>query len=121
MSEAKILIVDDENEICEITRDFLIRKNYTCFIATSEEEALELTKREQPDLVLLDVRLGSVSGMDILSKIKQLDKNTKVIMVTGLGDRETIQQAQSLGADDLITKPFTANFLSELLAEKLAK
>ena len=120
MTKAKILVVDDEKEICEITKNFLDRRNYSCFTATTEKDALELVKKESPELVILDVRLGESSGLDVLSKIKSLNTNTEVIMITGLGDEETMQQAKSLGANDFITKPFSADFLNNLLAQKLA-
>ena len=120
MGAAKILVIDDEKEICELTKDFLRRKNYLCFSANDEAEALDLIKKEHPQLVLLDVRLGDISGLDILPKIKELDKEVKVIMVTGLGDAESIQQAKFLGADDFLIKPFTVSFLNDLIAKKLS-
>lgn len=116
---AKILVVDDEKEICEITRDFLNRKNYTCLLANTQEQALELVKNEHPQLVMLDVCLGDASGIDVLTRIKELDKNIKVVMVTGLGDEQTLQDAKACGADDFITKPFTASFLVDFLEKKL--
>ncbi|MDD4899334.1 MAG: response regulator [Candidatus Omnitrophica bacterium] len=120
MHSAKILVVDDEKEICEITREFLQKKHYHCFCAYSAQEALELVKKEHPQAVLLDIRLGDASGLDVLPKIKKFDQRIKVIMVTGLGDDQTINEAKSKGADDFLIKPFTATFLSELLAKKLS-
>jgi len=120
MHTTKILVVDDEKEICEITRDYLEKKNYTCFCAYSGAEAMEFVHKEHPHLVLLDVRLGSCSGLEVLPKIKKFDHKIKVIMVSGLGDEETIKEAKSKGADDFLTKPFTIGFLSELLAKKLS-
>ena len=120
MHLAKILVVDDEKEICDITREFLQKKHYSCFCAYSAHEAMELVKKEHPQAVLLDIRLGDVSGLDILPKIKKFDQKIKVIMVTGLGDDQTINDAKSKGADDFLIKPFTATFLSELLAKKLS-
>ena len=81
---------------------------------------MDLVKKESPKLALLDVRLGDESGMDALQKIKEIDKNIKVIMVTALGDEESIRQAKSLGADDYITKPFTAAYLNDLIVQKIA-
>lgn len=116
---AKILIIDDEPDICEITKCLLSKRKYSCFTASSQKEALALVEKERPNLVLLDVRLGSESGLEVLLRIKELDKNIKVVMVTGLGDEETVSQAKAQGADDFICKPFTADFLYDLVAAKL--
>lgn len=120
MDIIKILVVDDEEEICEITRSFLRKKNYCTLAATSGQEAIETVKKEKPNLVLLDVRLGSDSGMDVLQKIKEIDKDVKVIMVTALDDEDSIRQAKSLGADDYIAKPFTAAYLNDLILRKIS-
>jgi len=121
MKTPRILIIDDEKEICELVKVFLSKKNYSCFSATTEREALGLIKKEHPQLVLLDLRLGDISGIDVLGKIKELDKNIKVIMVTALDDAESIRQARELGADDYICKPFTATYLNELISLKTAE
>lgn len=119
MKKTKILIVDDEKEICDLTQILLSRRNYLCFSAHTGTEAVELVKKEHPDLVLLDVRLGETSGLEVLTQIKELESKIKVIMVTGLGDEETISQAKSQGADDYITKPFSADYLCNLILTKI--
>jgi len=116
----RILVIDDEEEICSLTKSFLTKRNYQVFTANNAAEAINALKTEHPQLVLLDVRLGSVSGMDVLKTIKEIDSNVKVIMVTALNDDENIKEAMSLGANDYITKPFTAAYLNDLLAQKLA-
>jgi DNA-binding response OmpR family regulator len=121
MKKIKILIVDDERQICDLTKSLLGRRNYVCFSADAPAEAVELVKKEHPDLVLLDVRLGEISGLEVLAKIKELDSKIKVIMVTGLGDEVTVSEAKSLGADDYITKPFTADYLCNLISTKITK
>lgn len=120
MDKVKILIVDDEKEICEITKNFLAKRDYMVFTATAAEEAVNVARKEQPHLMLLDVRLGSDSGLDVLGKIKAIDKNIRVIMVTALDDEATIRQAKSLGADDYIAKPFTAAYLNDFLLQKIS-
>src|SRR3989338_1882284 len=120
MEIIKILVVDDEEEICALIRSFLVKRGYAVFTANNIAGAVDLVKKESPKLALLDVRLGDESGMDALQKIKEIDKNIKVIMVTALGDEESIRQAKSLGADDYITKPFTAAYLNDLIVQKIA-
>ena len=120
MDKTKILVVDDEQEICELTKSFLARRSYETYAATNIEEALNITKNEQPQIVLLDVRLGSESGMDALRKIKEIDKGIRVIMITALDDEASIRQARSLGADDYITKPFTTKYLNDFILQKIS-
>jgi len=121
MDIIKILVVDDEQEICELTRDFLRKKKYCTLGANSKDEALDVVKKEKPNLVLLDVRLGSDSGIETLKEIKAVAPGTRVIMVTALNDEESFNQAKALGADDFIVKPFTATFLDEVILKKLAE
>lgn len=120
MDKTKILVVDDEKEICELTKGFLARRNYETFTATNGEEAISLTQKEQPQVVLLDIRLGSESGIDVLRRIKEIDRNIKVIMITALDDETSIRQARSLGADDYITKPFTTKYLNDFILQKIS-
>lgn len=120
MDIVKILVVDDEQEICDLTRSFLRKKNYCTLGATSRKEAVEIVKRDQPEIVLLDIRLGSESGLETLAQIKEINKDIKVIMVTALNDDESMNQAKALGADDYIAKPFTANFLEDVILKKVA-
>lgn len=119
--EPKILVIDDEEEICLITKSLLGKRNYACFTARTAADGLREAEKERPDLVLLDVRLGEQSGIDVLRKLKQLDKDIRVIMVTGLGDEDTVREALNIGADDYLVKPFSADFLSQALEQNLAK
>lgn len=120
MQKTKVLVVDDDEQICEFTREILMKRKYQVFTATNEDTAMELIKKEHPHIALLDVRLGNISGMDVLRKIKELDKNIKIIMVTALDDQENVQQAKLLGADDYITKPFTISELNRVILQKIA-
>lgn len=119
MAKNKILVVDDEEEICQLTKSFLAKKNYLVLTANSQAQAIELVKNEKPHLILLDMLLGDTSGLDVLRKIKEIDKSVKVIMVTALDDAGATSQAKSLGAEDYITKPFTASYLIDLISKKM--
>lgn len=119
MENPKILVVDDEAEICAVTKSFLTKKNYSVMTAEDEPSAVQAVREWRPCLILLDLRLGSTSGIELLRKIKEIDKGLKVIMITGLGDEESIRQANSLGADGFVEKPFTADYLTKIIAEKL--
>ncbi len=120
MDEVKILVVDDEVEICALTKSILSKKGYNVLTAITAAEALRIAQEERPQVVLLDILLGADSGMDVLAKIKEIDKSIKVIMVTALDDDQTILKAKSQGADDYISKPFTATYLNGLTKEKIS-
>ena len=114
-----ILVVDDEIDICNTTKNFLTRKGYEVFTALTKDEAMEAIRQNRPKIILLDIRLKEASGIDILKEAKQIDKNIKVIMVTALDDDENMKQAKAWGADDYIAKPFTTSYLKDVLMQKL--
>ncbi|MDD5432749.1 MAG: response regulator [Candidatus Omnitrophica bacterium] len=117
--KAKILVIDDQEEICELTKAFLLKKDHIVFTATTQEEALKNLIKEKPHIILLDMILGEISGLDVLAKIREIDKKVKVIIVTGLYDDDAISKAKAMGIDDYIVKPFTADFLNNLILQKL--
>ena len=121
MELTRILVVDDEEEICETTKSFLQRKGYTVYTAQNKQQALRVLETSRPQLMLLDIRLGVESGLDVLKQAKKLDKDIKVIMVSALEDEENIRQAKSLGADDYVTKPFTTQYLNDFILQKISK
>lgn len=103
MKNKKILIVDDSKTTCVILEDILREEGFTNIIhASGGEEALATYAKEQPDLVLLDIIMPEMNGMEVL---KQLDKKAKVIIVSAIGQDSVIAQAKELGALDYIIKP----------------
>jgi two-component system response regulator (stage 0 sporulation protein F) len=119
MPKTKILVVDDEVDICDVTKNFLNRKGYEVATATGKDEAIEAVRQNTPAIILLDIRLKESSGIDVLKEIKKFNKDIKVIMVTALDDEENMKQAKAWGADDYIAKPFTASYLNDVLMQKL--
>ena len=115
------MVVDDEQEICELTRSFLARRNFEVFTASTGQETISAVREKQPGIVLLDMRLGSESGIDVLRRIKEADKNVKVVMVTALDDPESIRQATEIGAENYLAKPFKADYLCEWINKLMAK
>jgi len=112
-----ILIVDDDEVMVETLRNVLRKKGYELFCAASGNEALELLRKELVDLVLLDMRLPDVDGLEVLSKIKELDTEILVIMMTAYSDVESAVSAIKAGAYHYINKPFELEEL-RLLIEK---
>jgi len=111
----KILMVDDEKQIGCLLDDFLSQKGYQVITATSGEEALEKLEEESPHLILLDIRMPGMDGMECLRRIKAKDEKIGVIMTTGVGDMETINEALKLGVNDYILKPIDLDYLEKLI------
>ncbi|KGE13548.1 response regulator transcription factor [Sphingobacterium deserti] len=109
----KILIVEDEPELRHVIKSFLERELYIVEIATDYESGLAKISSYSYDCILLDVMLPGGSGMQLLSKLRELDKSDSVIIVSAKDSVEDKVQGLELGADDYLAKPF---HLSELLA-----
>ena len=101
-----VLIVDDEQDIREGSERILIRMGFNVSKAVNGEEALELFQKTRPDIVLLDLKMPGMDGMEVLEKIRTIDDNTIVIVITGYATVETAIQAMKQGAYDFIPKPF---------------
>jgi two-component system response regulator AtoC len=106
MKKVRVLVVDDEHLIRWSLEQNLKKQGYDVLTAGSGEDAMRLVREEQPDLVLLDIQLPGISGMEVLEKIKEFDDEIIVIMVTAHGGLETAVNAMRVGAYDYINKPF---------------
>ena len=104
----KILIVDDEKTIRESLKDILDYKGYECFEARDGKEALDIIKRESYDLVLLDIRLPRIDGMEVLKKSLTTNPDLPVIMISGNATIPLAVEATKLGAYDFLEKPLSA-------------
>ncbi len=104
--EPSILIVDDEQIICDYLYEEMTERGYLCSIALDGDAALAKLAAENFDVVLLDIRLPGMSGMEVLRKTILDHRNTATIMVTAVNDVETAVEAMKLGASDYIVKPF---------------
>lgn len=102
-----ILIVDDEESICKSLGDILIDEGYEVQTAKSGEDAIKLLEEELPNLVLLDIWLPGIDGMEVLKSIKNLHPKLQVVMMSGHGTIETAVKATKLGAFDFIEKPLS--------------
>src|SRR5215471_9539101 len=119
----KLLIVDDDRDLREMLREHL-EGHFDCkvLMAGSPRDVLQVLETERPEGMLLDVNLGSrLNGFDVLARTREASPGTKVIMVTGVNDLDSIERARKLGAVDYITKPFTVDYLENTVATKIAK
>ena len=110
----KILIIDDEESIRDGCHQILTRKGYHVESTGEPVNGLEMGLRNSYDLILLDVRMPRVSGMDILKKLKEENVSAKVIIVTGFGTIPLAVEAMRHGAFNFLTKPYSADELKEL-------
>lgn len=106
LSDKKVLIVDDQNGIRILLMEVFSSEGYQTFQASNGKLALEIVRKESPDLVLLDMKIPGMDGLEILKHVKAIDRNIKVIMMTAYGELDMIKEATDLGALMHFTKPF---------------
>jgi len=113
MAKKNIFVVEDEEDILELLRYHLTREGYCVTTAVNGEKALAAIPRDMPDLVLLDLMLPGVDGLEVCRMLKQNSKTVHipVIMVTAKGEESDVITGLELGADDYITKPFSIKVL----------
>lgn len=110
----KVLIADDEPDILEIIQFNLAREGYMVFTAKNGDEALEIAKKQNPQLIILDVMMPGKTGLDVCNLLRlqpQFDQ-TLIIFLTALSDEKTEIQGLELGADDYLTKPISPRVLT---------
>lgn len=120
---AKLLIVDDESDVREFAAKFFRRRKIDVVIAPSGEEAIDVFQKEKADLILLDIKMDGIDGIETLKRIKELDKDARVIMVTGRKPEEgdSFERCRQLGALDYIHKPLELDELERVVLRELAK
>ena len=102
----KILLVDDEPEILEICRDYLKASNYDVITASDGKQGLAFARREKPDLIVLDLMMPEMDGLDLCRAIRR-ESNVPIIMLTARVEETDKLIGLELGADDYMTKPFS--------------
>jgi two-component system phosphate regulon response regulator PhoB len=113
MAKKSILVVEDESDILELVRYNLTRDGYTVHMAASGEAALKNIKTAKPDLVLLDLMLPEIDGLEVCKRLKAdpATADVPVVMLTAKGEEADIVAGLEIGADDYVTKPFSPRVL----------
>ena len=121
MDKKRILIVDDEKDIVEPIQFRLEVEGFECLVANDGEEALLKAKRENPDLILLDIMLPKINGYKIsrLLKFDESYKHIPIIMLTARAQKNDIELGEKTGADEYVTKPFEMDELVGLVKKYL--
>lgn len=117
-SPKKILIVEDEPSLIFTLEDTLKNEGYETFTSKDGTDAIDIVKKEKPDLMVLDLMLPGISGYEICKKVRDLDYTFPIIMLTAKDQEADKVKGLNLGADDYITKPFG---VKELLARVQAR
>lgn len=117
---AKLLIVDDESDIREFARNFFKKRKIDVFVASGGRQALDLIAKENPDLILLDVRMEEMTGIEVLRELRKNNTSAKVVMVSGVEEEETINEAKKLGVIGYIHKPFILEELEKIVLAQLS-
>src|SRR5438552_2743387 len=121
MSKERILVVDDEEDLLELIRYNLSKEGYRVTCASSGEQAMREARGNPPDLILLDLLLPSVDGLEVCKLLKN-DSRTKhvpIVMLTAKSEEADMVAGLELGADDYITKPFSPRVLMARIKARL--
>jgi DNA-binding response OmpR family regulator len=116
---ARILVVDDEAETRSFIADFMQLKGYQVLTAADGLEAIHAVKNERPHIVLLDMKIQGPNGIEVLQRIRAIDKEIGIIMITAVKDEWVGEYVLKLGACDYITKPIDLDDLEQSVYAKL--
>ena len=103
-----LLLVDDDEIYCEVLGDALRKRGYAVSVAHNLADALELARQMEPEYAVVDLRIGTESGLELVKQLAALDENTRIIMLTGYASVATAVESIKLGAVHYLTKPATA-------------
>jgi len=115
----KILVIDDEEKMCWALERALSQEGYQVVTATRGLQGIELAKKSEPSLVILDLKMPDIGGIEVLKQIKEINSSLPVIMITAHGSIDTAIEAMKIGATDYITKPFKLEEIKLQIAKAL--
>jgi DNA-binding NtrC family response regulator len=121
MSLGNVLVIDDEKNIRRLILNEFTIEGYSVSTAKDGEEGLAKVRRKPYDVVVLDIKLPKLDGMEVLKKIKEISKSIEVIMITGYGDIKSAVASLKLGARDYVTKPFKLDDLLAIVQEAISE
>ena len=116
----RLLVVDNEMDVCNFVKSFFDVRGFDVVAVFNGDEALKVLDSVNPDVVILDVKMRTEDeGLEYLPRIKKKFPSAKVIMITGVDDKEVVEQCKKLGADDYITKPLVLEYLEKTVMGKV--
>ena len=102
-----VLVVDDDPTVSDVVRRYLERADYTVRLAADGQAALDAYAEERPDLLVLDLMLPGIDGLEVCRRLRMTDRDLPIIMLTALGEESDRVLGLEIGADDYVTKPFS--------------
>ncbi len=120
MARSKILLVDDEPKVCELIKAYLVKDGYDVVIATDGKSAIDQAQRYKPDLILLDLNLPELDGLEVCRTIRK-QSNVPIIMLTARDEEVDKIVGLEMGADDYVTKPFSPRELAARVSAVLRR
>lgn len=112
---SKILIVDDNPNACHLLKSFLEEMGHDVTVSHNGADALEKVKNLKPDIMLLDIIMEGIYGIEVLKRVRLFDKNIGIIMVSAMMDEGVYKEALEIGANEYITKPIDFKHLNECI------
>lgn len=118
-SQKKVLVVDDQYGIRVLLKEVFSREGFHIFQAANGKAALEIIRVNEPDLILLDMKMPGMDGLEFLRHLRRVQPHTKVIMMTAYGELDMVEEASKLGALAHFTKPFDIEELRSEVIKQL--
>ncbi len=118
---AKILLVDKNKDIRDFISRFFTERNFEVLGASSGLDALLIIERDFPDIVLLELKMPDMDGIEMIKRMKKLNQNTKMIVVTDIDDMEIMSQARRLGVLSYLTKPIVLSELIDVVMKNIGR
>ena len=116
-----ILVIDDEPDICELFEQVLGAEGYTVLSAHNGLEGVACNTEKNPDVIILDLKMPKMDGIETLKAIRKTDPEVTVIILTGYGSADTIREALDLNVYEYISKPFENDTIRRVVGEALAE
>lgn len=113
--KSKLLVVDDQTGVRRLLYEAFNDGEFDVFLAGNGLEAVEMVREFDPDLILLDMKMPGMNGLEALYQIKKFNQKAAVVMMTAYGELEIVSEAMRLGVNEYITKPFDINELIDLV------
>ena len=118
--KTKVLIIDDEKDLCFLFEKILTPEGYTVLTAHNGYDGIKINQKSNPDIILLDLKMPGIGGIETLRRIRKKDPDVIVIIITGYGDAETIRDAADLNVYEYMAKPFNNETVIKILKEAIA-
>lgn len=120
VNKTKILVIDDEKDLRFLFKKILTPEGYTVLTAQNGYDGIKINQKSDPDIILLDLKMPGINGIETLRRIRKKDSSVIVIIITGYGDAETIRDAADLNVYEYMAKPFNNDTVMKILKEAVA-